>query len=401
MPKGLASEAEEANRLEDDDDAGTGEGAEKTRKPTKGKHVQDWTVARLGRFTRPKGPDIPPLSSLQGLWPRFDRSYDRYYDGPTSEVLKRWQPIDLADANLVYFANRIVTPPWREFIDYGWRLLQTSFSMFHHRPPILVKEHLMPVGLHNPPPFDNQHTAASGHADGVEVGDVQVMSPSEMLDVARRDRTNDIFLTGHTKDKKYVCVDIEGDAVVPESTEVTWDIDSVIWLTRKPRFKMATNVYTTPQIRDRAPIWKHNHIYVDLLVPESQEGRDAEGIRSEWWEKRFRLSQLPHIHFGKLGDGSGLISLYLFFPRMAHQHESMRRWMSMVPMDVQRLFWDRVVCPSIVKVTASSFIFKYPTLIDEFYYSLNRQALLNLTYRQAKIKLSLRMGGGKPRMGNE
>lgn len=312
--------------------------------------MQDWTIARLGRFPRPANPpELPPLQSLRNLWPRFSDEFDDYEGGPTLETLDSIPDtiIQLASQSLVYLANRIVKSPWTMYKDYGWRLLPSYSHRFFNRPPVLVKEHLMPVGLATPPLND--------HEDDMECDDSCIMGAAEMIEEAQHAGNLDVFLTGLTSEGLHVRLDLGRDAVKPEEIVVSWDIDSLIWVTTEPEFKHAINIFTLPQIRHKAPISKHNHVYVELLLPQSQEDKESLGPRTEFETKTFRLSRLPHVAFGKLGDGSGLMNLYLVFPRISHRHEYTGRWMSMVPWDIQGQFWNKVVSPAMLLAMDDAF----------------------------------------------
>ena len=126
----------------------------------KDKHVKDWHMARLGHFPRPVDP--PQLSALlhqRGLWHPFYKEFDDYEDGPTLDTL---DPIpdtvlQLATPSLVYLASQVITNPWTMYKDYGWRLLPSYAQMFHNKQPVLVADHLMPIGLLEPPPFPSSN----------------------------------------------------------------------------------------------------------------------------------------------------------------------------------------------------------------------------------------------------
>jgi hypothetical protein len=315
-------------------------------KSTKPNCVKDWTLCQLKRFPRPEPPpSMPPLTSFTGLWPPFHPLFDDYEDGPTLDSLDRLPETiyPLANPSLAYIAGQILHSPWTTFKDYGWRTMPSYAHTFHNRPPVMVLNHFMPIGLLN----DSQEDIRMQ----TDAFDMVTMGASQMIDASKRSQNCDIFLTGRTKDRCYVRVDLEKDSVEPEKVLISWDFDSLIWVTSEPRFKSAISIIGAPQIRSRSPIWKHNHIYVDLLVPPSLRDREVGGLRSEWWEKRFRLSQLPHTFFGKLGDGSGIFNLYIFFPRMAHQNEYTRRWASIVPTHILHQFWEKVVRPAMVVAT--------------------------------------------------
>lgn len=313
----------------------------------KGVYATDWSQARLGRFPRRPGPQLPALTSLKGLWSKFDPDFDDYDDGPTLEDLDATappQPRLPESVGLVYMANHIIKNPWRTFKDQGYRILPSYADQFHRKKPIMVIEHLMPVGISHP----SQST--SEFADIDEAPDVRIMGAEEMLEVADDDDL--MFLTGRTFDDNYICLDLENDAVEPEKILHSYDIDSLIWITPYPHFWHALNIFTMPQIRRKPPLWKHNHVYIELLLPQSENDRLSPGKRSEWWTRCLKLSSIPHVSFGRLGDGAGSISIYLFFPRMTHRDPNSGRWMTMVPPEIQNDFWANVLTPAMQVVTS-------------------------------------------------
>jgi hypothetical protein len=54
----------------------------------------------------------------------------------------------------------------------------------------------------------------------------------------------------------------------------------------------------------------------------------------------------------------------MFFPRMTHQDAYTGRWSSMIPIDVQRRFWARVLTPA-MKMVTDSIIHPYVGLSEE------------------------------------
>ena len=316
-------------------------------------HVKDWSQAVMGRYPRPvSAPDLPPLTTLRGLRISSDNGYDEYETGPTLEAL---DPIPdtimlLAEPNLVYLAGQVRNNPWATFRDYGYRIEPDFYQAFHNLPPIMVKEHLMPVGL-SAPGEDSIATQKTRAGNNIDLTDLVVMGAQEMIEKANEEGSNSIFLTGKTWEGELVKLDLQKDAITPTSITEAGDVDSVIWLTRYSRFKHAINIFTKPVIRKKPPIYKHNHIYVDLLVPQSEDDRQALGSRAEWYSKTFKLSQIPHIQLGKMGDGAGSVNLLMAFPRMTHKHPYLPRWVNVVPADVQNLLWDKVIIPAMQAVT--------------------------------------------------
>lgn len=344
----------------------------------RGIHVDDWSQVRLGRFPRPPGPVLPPLISLRGLWSAFDQDFDDYEDGPTLEDLDAADPPFpnlFGDLDVVYMANKIIKNPWTAFKDQGYRLLPSFADMFHQKRPIMILEHMSPVGVTHPPPsLEDDDSSTSGPSDAIVVG------AAEMLDAAERFDDDGMFLTGKTVDNDHICLDLQRDAIIPQSIGHCFDLDSTIWTTLDPVFNLSLNVYTMPHIRKKPPIWKHNHAYVDLLLPQSDKDRFAQGSRTEWWTRRFRLSQIPHIFWGYLGLGSGSINVYLCFPRMTHKHPHNGRWISFVPSDVQNFFWKKVMTPAMQEATYE---------IDQPYVGLSRE------------NLNLKMGSSGMKKGGE
>jgi hypothetical protein len=121
------------------------------------------------------------------------------------------------------------------------------------------------------------------------------MGAQEMIEKADEEGSNSIFLTGKTQEGQFVKLDLQRDAIIPTRITPTPDVDSVVWLTCHTWFKHASNIFTKPVIQNKPPIYKHNHIYVDLLVPQSEDDQQALGLRAEWYSKSFKLSQIPHI----------------------------------------------------------------------------------------------------------
>jgi hypothetical protein len=301
--------------------------------------------ATLGRFPRPIPPVVlPPRETLRGLRLMFDKHFDDYEDGPTLEDLKEIPDVsNLADIDLIYIAGKIAAYPDEIKKDRGWRLQPSFFQTFELPAPILVGQHCMPA------PILQRSGSNNGWNDTITVG------PRQMIRMAKGEGTNmNIFLKGRAYGRFYLCVDMEKDAAHLSSNhiEMSLDIDSLIWITRTPQFQQAVTVFTTPVIRNHAPISKHNHMYVNLIVPQSEEDQTM-GPRTEWWEKRFRLSQLPHVAFGKIGSGSGMANILLFLPRMAHQSSRSGRWVSQVPYQIQNQLWDHVINPAMKTISSS------------------------------------------------
>lgn len=326
--------------------------------PTGAFQVEDWKEATIGRFPRPDGPDIPAPQTLRGLRHPFSYDYDDYTNGPTLDVLDPIPDavIQLAQLSLVYIANQVITTPWSRFgQDNGYRILPDFLQMSWLRKPILVREHLAPVGLRERPRayFLHHPRKSSRSGDAIIVNDRVVLGAQQLLDRANEEGSDLPLLTGRTPEGSYIYLDLEVDEVKlePEEVRKACDIDSLIWITRNPQFVGSIGVLDLPVIRNKPPIWKNNHIMVELLYPQSSD--DKEGERTEWQTKSFRLSRLPHLSFGVLNQITATVELLLFFPRMTHRHPHTGRWQNNIPKHVQDFFWDRVLLPAMKEITVA------------------------------------------------
>ncbi|KAF8054352.1 hypothetical protein FPV67DRAFT_1430061 [Lyophyllum atratum] len=314
----------------------------------------------MGRFPQPIPPvDLPRLTCAPHLlWRSPDRDFDEYEQGPTLQALERVENLTLMEGNLnlVYLAEQIISNPWTTFKDYGYRLEPKFLQQFHLTEPVLTREHMMVVGLRQPsPPSEEMESTVqkTRRGDLIQVFDRVVMGAQEMIDAADAERDDSLFVTGTTSEGNYIYVDLCRDAVqVSEDDYVrSCDIDSLIWISKHPRVAQAANIFTAPVIRDKAPIAKHNHVYVDVLLPPSEADRGRAGGRTEWVERRFRLSRIPHLALGKMGDAGCNVNILMFFPRMPHQHPHTFRWANKLPPHLLNIFWDQVVIPAMRSTT--------------------------------------------------
>ena len=319
----------------------------------------DWTEARIGRFPRPKTvPELPQQTSLRGLNHPFDAHFDDYYNGPTMDALLTLPPEIMGyDASLVYLANRILINPWSTFKDFGYRLLPNYSQNYYLGDPVMFKDHLCPVGLPNPPP-----SITGYHLDRYRK-DSMVMGAKELLELADGRDDDTVLLTGKIQDggfDEYVVLDLQRDKVDPGELIYSCDIDSLIWITQKPRFRGPLGVYASPMIRSKAPIWKNNHVCVELLYPQSEEDREGIGPREEWWTKRWSLSNIPHLYFGTVSPGTSTADILLFFPRMSHQDPQRHFWANQIPKNIQNILWDRVITPALRSVLKETEVVYFP-----------------------------------------
>ena len=312
--------------------------------------------ARIGRFPRPtQPPKLPSRPHLRGLLLPFDRKFDEYEGGPTLEELPSNTGYNLQfQQPRMYVCNQVMlTPaPYSLFRDYGYRLMPWFAQSYDLGEPILVVEHLFPVGLTDPPKSITEYNPPNKmgrHGQAVTVNDVCVAGAEEILEVADEEGEDHILVTGRTKEKKYVCVDLLRDHVEPDILEFSCDIDSLIWITQMLKFQSPVAIYSAPVIRDRAPIWKNNHVQVEVLYPQKEEDKNAIGERDDWQLNRHSLSTIPHLLLGVL-QGSSVAEILVFFPRMMHHDPHRHFRVTRIPKGIQELFWDRVVLPALKEI---------------------------------------------------
>jgi hypothetical protein len=288
--------------------------------------------------------------------------FDEYLRGPTVEDVMDYiiRP-DNFPTNP--YAMPTVRGPWETFKDYGYRLEPSFALMFNNQDPVYVKEHLLPVGKRDP---GNAHlenitgdyiiTRNGEIATTVSVDDVVSMGMEEMLASAGNPNSETslkAFVCGRLESGNYIHVNPEHDEIEVDDEDIVTsiDIDSMIWVTHQLVSRQALKVFVLPRIAKKAPIWRHNHVYVDILTPRSDEDKANSGSRSEWLSKSFPLTAIPHTHFAMLGDGAGSIEISVFFPRMIHRDNMTGYRVNIVPMEVQSMWYDEVLLPSIIAST--------------------------------------------------
>lgn len=172
-------------------------------------------------------------------------------------------------------------------------------------------------------------------------------------------------------DERYFQVDLEQDGIDMDANniEISIDIDSIIWTTKKLIFANSIGVYLTPIYDGKLGIRKHNHVYVEILIPQSEEDQHALGGRTEWICKKFPLVAIPHTPIGQLSSSTGhLLRVYMFFPRMIHRCPHTGRRMNMMPKGVLDPFWEEIFLPAISDSSTESGTPYYSQSLEEATY---------------------------------
>jgi hypothetical protein len=360
LMQGVNQDGQDLENLEEDDGgAGAVSRSRKSSEPKRFPKV-DGKQARIGRFPRPvNAPILPPRPHLRGLYLPFNRRFDEYEGGPVLEELSMVPEthLQLQPSFLYLCQQTLLTPvPHTLFKDYGYRLLPCFAQVFHLGKPILVQDHLCPVGLPEPPESIADYTShrkEGRHGEEVKVNDLQVLGAEMLLDIADEEEDDNLLVTGVTKDGRYVCVDLLQDGVEPDDLDLSCDVDSVIWITQAPKLRGAVAIYSVPVIRDRAPIWKSNHVQIQVLHPQTEDDQAAIGGRTEWLVTSQSLSTIPHLLFGVV-QGPSVVELLLFFPRMMHKDPHRHFRVNRIPKGIQDFFWDHVLLPALESVIPST-----------------------------------------------
>ena len=125
------------------------------------------------------------------------------------------------------------------------------------------------------------------------------------------------------------------------------DIDSIIYTTYKFRILTMISVHVLPYTGARPPVWKNSRTYAELLMPQSETDKDSGG-RTEWFSNRKSLSAIPQIHFAKVGHGSGSFNISVMVPRMMHKNPITGKSATLVPFEIQSLWFTDMLYPAIL-----------------------------------------------------
>jgi hypothetical protein len=303
--------------------------------------------AKIRAPTAKRGKAIPMKPQRFQMLPRNKlQDFDDYYGGPTLEDMMELQrPGGLEAYPNSWDVAPTIRSPWELFKNYGFTLEPEFALMFNRQEPLMAKEHLLPVGeLNLTPTLEEDDDDVCGWEElGME--EMLAMAPqvgsSDSMDMFVRG----VMPDGHTPIK----LDLTRDAYPLRFDEYLFslDIDTIIWVTHEIRVLTEISVHVLPYTGGRPPIWKNNHVYAEVLMPQSERDRDMGG-RTEWFSNRKSLSAIPHIHFGKVGQGSSSFNIHVMFPRMMHKNPTSGKSATLVPIEIQSLWFTDIVYPAIM-----------------------------------------------------
>jgi hypothetical protein len=239
-----------------------------------------------------KGPALQ-LSAQHFIPLPFNNNFDNYFDGPSLEDMN-WLSRTQDGAFYIVaqgHAQKSTRSPWELFKDYGYRLEPSFALMFNKSQPYFAAEHMIPIG-------DVEPKNPPSHWD------IQVLSMSDLLQDAGgigSETSMKMFVKGLTEDGDYIYVDLELDHTPLSSNEVicSIDIDSIIWVTHLLKVKTQIMVHVLSYSGKAPPISRNNHVFVELLIPQSEMDQFNDGSQTEWFSTCHSLSTIPHSHFAK------------------------------------------------------------------------------------------------------
>ena len=350
------------------DDASSGSEDEDSHRvlPAHLKKVPEMKGARRRGFLQPRAPKyLPQAKELKPqkfeLLPRnkFD-DFDDYYRGPVLEDLHDLQrPGGLEGQPFGHYALPTIRSSWERFKDYGYRLEPEFALMFNSEMPLFVREHLLPAPVDHP-----------AEEEPVKKNQVVVMGMREMLNQAG-DKGSlaamQLFVAGKTPDGRLVRLDLSRDEVymTRKNFMMAVDIDSIIWTTHLLHLHSDLGIHVLPYHGKFPPMYKNNHTYIELLMPQSEQDQ-AEGGRTEWFSTRHALSTIPHTHFGKLPVAGVTFNVSVFFPRMRHRDPLTGKKATLIPWEVQEQWLTNIVYPAIMKHENPSTLAYKDYTVDEW-----------------------------------
>lgn len=205
------------------------------------------------------------------------------------------------------------------------------------------------------------------------------MSLTQMIQAAKDSHNahNDIFICGKhqrgsTMDR--ISVDITPDHVEPTKIHLSYDIDSIIYISRglnHIRGPMQLQLVRRKDNKELPPISRANHMQISLYGPPASSDKP----RRHWQVEKVPLHHLPHFQFGTLGK----INLYVVFPRMKHKYPQSKFHETKLPSYMQNLWLNLVVIPAMIRVTSTTSTPYYDHSLEDFQAKARKNATTNWT----------------------
>jgi len=305
-----------------------------------------------------------------GVVSHFDELFDSYHTGPSAEMVVETH-LELC----IWFRAEPAIASWStvpmRFTDHGYRRMLGSFHQFYLNKPDLNEEmeHLFPL-----PPNDvleewkerrattemDLDWLANGKWKGrlpesmINGKDLEVWSLSTTVQEGEKGTAEErmkLYVTGRTSTGSYVRLDLHKSREKVDNLKISVDIDSVIWETDNLKTVGPINLQLLPFKGPKAPISKHNHTYVKLLWPRTDQ--DVDNFRRSMASQEVPISNLPNTHFAHFGKARGSAEVFVVFPRMKHRHPLRRGSETKIPLEVETFWLQELVYPALNKLKAA------------------------------------------------
>ena len=247
------------------------------------------------------------------------------------------------------------------FGDHGYRRIAGGFHQFYMNQPPLEDQlaHFFPL-----PPQDIlnkwKECKNATEVDQVELrednrplpeslitgNDMVVWTLEDMEKMAGGGEAERMkaYITGRTNSGLYIRLDIQKSGRALEDLKYLADVDSVIWLTDRLKVLRSINVHLLPFLGIKAPIQKHNHMYVNLYWPRTEEDLREAKLSSAYQE--VPISNLPNTHFTQFGKAEGSTEIFIVFPRMKHRYPLQKVSETKLPYEVETFWLENLVYAS-------------------------------------------------------
>jgi hypothetical protein len=300
-----------------------------------------------------------------GVVKEFDPNFDSYKTGPTAEDLLQMYSQVYASFEATPDAARWTTINSR-FTDHGYRRTAGGFHLFYLNQP--SEEDQLEHFFSLPPKKVLDEWRQKKVATEVELKDLATWKEKDRLPQSLirgkdlevwtldrmvgteageedTDKARNTYITGKTDSGSFIRLDLHQSREKVKSVECSVDIDSVHWVTDKLKVSGSVDLHLFPYKGAKAPISTHNHAYVELLWPRTEEDR-RKGKRSSA-SSAVQISSLPNTHFAHLGRAEGRAEIHVVFPRMKHKYPLRRMWETKIPFEVEEFWLEKLVYPGL------------------------------------------------------
>ena len=241
----------------------------------------------------------------------------------------------------------IVSDKWASWKDRGYRLHPRFSFTITSKLPTGHEDHLLPC-LQTSQLY-SQKSVTSGM-------DSTVYGLKPLLHEAGRENTIEsqkALVGGRDRADKLIELDLEKDRIqVPlDQIQMSSDIDSFTWITDQFSAK-SMDLHLNISFGSKPPFSIDNFITVNLVHPPTDESEKSSPKRRSC--KDMKLSNIPHMEFAHSGQDHRRVNFIVFFPRMIWKDGQVKRYQTLIPMEVQELWITEVIIPACREVFADN-----------------------------------------------